>query len=186
VKPAATILFALLALQVTPVGAEIYRYVDANGNERFTADLHEVPVDQRGDASGDAASRGTLNGGFSHESPSAPNAPSPNARPQAPASQAPSGERVAGRDEAAWRRDRATLVTRIESLETHIATCEKVEAPKPQMPDARRRDWRQDERRMDIVQGCQHAKSDLGAAELALANFDEHARTQGVPPGWLR
>lgn len=178
-------LVAVLALQGTPSDAEIYRYVDANGTERFTADLHEVPADQRRDAMGDATGRGTLNGGFSHASPSAESPPSPRPR-TAPASQAPSGELVAGRDEAAWRKDRATLVTRVESLQTQIAGCDEVEAPMPQMPDGRRRNRRQDERRLDIVQACHRAKSDLGAAELALSNFDERARTQGVPPGWLR
>jgi hypothetical protein len=81
---------------------------------------------------------------------------------------------------------RSTLVTRVESLQTQIAGCDKVEAPMPQMPDGRRRNRRQDERWLDVVQACHRAKSDLVATELALSNFDERARTQGVPPGWLR
>ena len=41
------LLTALVLFLVTPVQAEIYRYIDENGQKRWTDDLSQVPIDQR-------------------------------------------------------------------------------------------------------------------------------------------
>ena len=49
--------FALVSAAALSAGAEIYKYVDANGSVRFTSNLSEVPPSQRAAAEANAAAR---------------------------------------------------------------------------------------------------------------------------------
>lgn len=174
--------------------AEIYRWTDAEGQAHFTMDLGRVPPAYRAAAE---ASAGTAGKGANinmipsaqerrSDPPPAPAARKPSSRhDSAPTREAI--ETVGGHDEAWWRSQAASYLTRIESLETAIAACEDVRAPQRYNPDTGRRMKRRHyDQKMDAIDRCSNNESNLVATERQLANFKERARQQGVPPGWLR
>jgi hypothetical protein len=168
-------LAACLAL-ATPAGAELYRYVDAEGREHWTEDPAKVPPDQR--MSAPRPPGGTLSGGGA-PAPRPRSSPMPDfegsgALPRdVPAAPAPI-EQIDGRGEADWRAEADYYERQVEAAERALELCEE-----------------RDER-VRLLQGltdldaCAAKQSAIEGAESDLGRFEDLARRRGVPPGWLR
>lgn len=166
---------------VTPAAAEIYRWKDAGGREHFTTDPSQVPPG----AATSTAGGGNVNT-FSAPARPAPAAPGagPKASDAAAAAPAAAGELRMGRDEAWWRKQREEHVSRIEQLEKQVAACPEVpRVPNPASPHFDRRAY---DRATQEANDCSSARSSLQVSRTQLENFEETARKQDVPPGWLR
>lgn len=177
---------ALLLLGGAAAQAEIYRYTDAQGRERFTTDLQQVPASQREATKAAAAGRPVLIRG---ETP----APVPRTRPRPPASQrwtsapgAQAEERRAGHPESWWREQHGELESEIAALEAEVDRLEEMDADSLP-PSARRRASR---RRYANYRKRHYAWKaavrNLQKARDRLERFEERARRSDVPPGWLR
>jgi len=177
---------ALLLLGGAAAYAEIYRYTDAQGQERFTTDLQQVPASQREAAKAAAAGRPELIRG---ETP----VPVPRTRPQPPASRpwtsapgAQAEEQRAGHPESWWREQYGELESEISVLEAEVARLEEMGADSLP-PSARRRASR---RRYSNYRKRHYAWNaavrNLEKTRDRLERFEERARRSEVPPGWLR
>lgn len=183
------LVLTLLALQLpSGAGAEIYRWVDAQGRDHFTADLREVPRAKRAAAMAAADARPVVNRATAGSVPasqaetSAPRSPYvQTARPTS------AGERIAGMSEDEWRERAGSLATDVAHLEKRFEQLEEQGADHMPLSSGRRnishrryanyksryREWERVGRKLD-------------AAKASLERFEERARRSGVPPGWLR
>lgn len=95
---------------------------------------------------------------------------------------------IGERDEAWWRAATASREQALEARVAEAAECEAREAP-PAYGDVdgyvtrRRGDGRL---RYVEVKRCDEERAALEAARAELERFEDEARRQGVPPGWLR
>jgi hypothetical protein len=157
-------------------GAEIYRWTDASGRERFSMHLSDVPESQREAALEAAGAAGQSLSGY--ESKPRPTAPTPDGVggfSSLPASHAvPAEPRIGGRTEVMWRRDAHEHIDAISRAEERLAACEAADSRK----------------RMDsgltALDACAAQEAAIDRAEESMVRFEDLARSKGVPPGWLR
>ena len=180
--------FLFLAALGLPAGAgaEIYRWLDAQGHEHFTTDLEQIPRSQRAAAEAAASSRPSVNRADAAPTPPARRA-APKRRPYSRSAPADASELIAGWGEEEWREKAGALATEIEILEKRLAQLEEQGAD--HMPlSARRRSI--SHRRYSEYRAryrvWEKTGKDLERAEARLERFEERARRSGVPPGWLR
>jgi uncharacterized protein DUF4124 len=163
-------------------GAEIYRWTDASGHERFSTEIRDVPAAQRPEAA-----RREMSGRHrvTTVDPAVPQAPAPPpaettpAGVGAPATQAPTSGAAAigGDDEAGWRAHAAKLRADIERLEGAAEHCQEY-APQRWKPGSGQQGSETAE--------CRRKAGDLQFARSQLDELLENARRLGVPPGWVR
>jgi hypothetical protein len=170
---------ALLVAATRPAGAEIYRYVDANGHEQFTTHLEDVPLAQR-EASA-ARAGGTLSIATGASPKPQPRASEPASQPElaapsVPAAAAPGSAvpTAGGYDETWWRSTAQSHADRVERMQASVEACER--------NDARRRETSG----LTPLDVCDAARAQLEHAEDALDQFEEQARRAEVPASWLR
>ncbi|MEM7412070.1 MAG: DUF4124 domain-containing protein [Myxococcota bacterium] len=177
----AAVVLCLLGL---PASAEIYRWVDDQGNVHFTSRLHEVPPDQRGVAERPLGSgQGSLQRFEGSSPPPAAASPAPatkrpgrrGARPE------PEEERVNGLTEAQWRERAEGYRAAIARLEPQVEACKKDRFRWKSGAGRRARDEEVRE-----AQACSRARSNLSMNQTWLENWVESGRRAGVPPGWFR
>ncbi len=178
-RPGAWVALAL-ALLAGPAGAEIYRWVDAQGREHFTTRLEDVPPADRERARAEAAGRRSIQ----RAQPRSGAAPRPRPARKPWQVEEPEPE---GRDETWWRDEHASRLDRVRELEARIAELEELGVTQPPAPrhvsNASSRRWHRYRSRW---RERQRAESDLRSARGSLDRFEERARRAGVPPGWLR
>lgn len=82
--------------------------------------------------------------------------------------------RIGGHDEVWWRNKSADYRDSVEQAEQRVVECEK----------------RDEQKRMDSgltpLDACEAKVSAVEKAEDQLSDFEDLARSKGVPPGWLR
>ena len=168
-------LACLLALAAV-ASAEIYRWTDANGVTHYTTDINQVPAAQRAAAS---APRG---GGSLQRVESKPRPPAPAATASVPASPAAAdAERIAGKDEGAWRTEAEQLRRRVALYEPIVDRC-KGDSLRISAHSSREQIREESEE----AAACDRSRSELELAARTLADFEERAHRAGVPPGWIR
>jgi len=98
----------------------------------------------------------------------------------------PATSQIAERGEAAWRDAALARQRALESAEATLASCEAREAPAPYRDIAgyvargrRGPYWVE-------IKSCDEARIDVQDARRELTDFEEQARRQNVPPGWMR
>jgi len=171
---------ALFFAAAGPVAAQIYHWTDAEGHEHFSSDPARMP---RGAQKGPAARAGTLNGASgTGQRPTVPAAPGPASGSAA----APSGDLAGGHDEAWWRDERGRQVQAIDELDAKVTACKSGEAPPPEDPTTGQVEHNDAKRRAARNEACKEASAALETKRRDLESFEERARQQGVPPGWLR
>jgi hypothetical protein len=190
---------AVVALLAASASAEIYRWRDAAGVEHFNTDLDAVPPQHRAAARA-AASEGQGGGGSysagggEGEAASATPTPAPVPAPEAelaPTSRVPgfgapasaakdAAETIGGGDEEWWRARSRDFLDRIADLERRAEACEDME------PLSRRAQQGHHAHEIAALNDCAIAQSQLDATRMSHEKFEESARRQGVPPGWLR
>lgn len=176
----------LLALAL-PAGAEIYRWVDDQGREHFTADLGQIPVSKREAAKAAAGSRPTVNRSEARSAPARRRNPSPAVTRARATLGAEAGERIAGQSEEQWREEAGSLATEIEILENRVEQMEERGDDNMPFSSARRNiSHRRYSKYRSRYREWERASKDLERARAKLERFEERARRSGVPPGWLR
>jgi hypothetical protein len=204
---AAIVFSAAVSLSSTS-SAEIYRYVDSEGELNVVSDLSMIPVQYRDAAIAEEKSRsgGSLNiveglDDAELDAPAAPSAQGQSAFPGAATTSTPS--QIAGHDQLWWQngaRDRQKKVADLEGqLETAKADEDDWSNQIYRRPGGR--GSHAGKRHGEHHTGAALALSDdddtyeptaeeleamLNEAEQDLGNFHEQARQAGVPPGWLR
>lgn len=180
-------LFALAL--AAPAGAEIYRWVDAEGREHFTTNRSQVPAAHRNQVTKieggnlNRASSGSVGSGFGAGSGAAAAQPrGDDGLGSPPARAAEAEEQYLGKDEEQWRREVASLRRRVEMLEHVAERCESSEGVRLS-PASDARAYRQE---ADEAEQCQRTRQDLDLHRGMLSSLEESARRAGVPPGWLR
>lgn len=175
---------------------EMYRWVDAQGNVHLSETPPEgaqaevwkpkpletaPPIPTRERASAPVKPRASGRTPSAAESSGSPRAPSP-----ASASSGASDEpRVAGRTEAEWRRDALEKQERVSTIESKIQEAEE-------MPEFSSTTFGRGSGGSYAVGGSSKSgiliglRHDLQRAQADLERFEDYARTQGVPAGWLR
>jgi hypothetical protein len=175
---ALAVLMSLLGLG-SPAAAEIYRYTDASGRERFTTDLGEVPPAQR-----DAARRspeeprsGSL---VRHRAPSSPGY---DTDPRRDGPEATGDEDTAAPDETDVRTEHAALLETIATLEQRVAGCEEAPPPVDRYDLVTGEGPTREQRELAAARAvaCRAAAEDLAANRAALARLEERAQERGVP-----
>jgi hypothetical protein len=189
---------ALLVALVPCAGAadEMYRWVDAQGNVHLSETPPEgaaaevwkpkpletaPPIPTRERASAPAKARpsgrtpGAAQGSGSLRAPS----------PASASSRGSDEPTVAGRTEAEWRRDALEKQERVSTIESKIQEAEE-------MPEFSSSTFKKGSGGSQIVGGSSKQgiliglRHDLQRAQSDLERFEDYARTQGVPAGWLR
>ncbi len=175
-----TCLSLLLALVPSLASAEaLYRWVDAQGNVHL------------GETAPPGAAAEVWKPKPLESAPAfpLPQGAAPRAKPRAAARTpsaraAPEQATVGGRTEAQWRREALEKEARISSIESRIAETEA-------MPDS----WsshstgggvRVVHRDSDKERILSRLRRDLERAQADAEQFEDYARSLGVPPGWLR
>ena len=195
----AAVLFCAASI---PAGAQIYHWTDEAGHEHFTSDPAQVPLGAlHPKKAGAPSGEGTLNGGGTGASRRSPAAGPASAGPAGDAASgaaaaAPGGELAGGHDEAWWREERARQVREIDALDAKVSSCKTAEAPADDKSGGAPRDenvapdaaaeQRGRDRKASAREACNEATGALETKKRELENFEESARQQGVPPGWLR
>jgi hypothetical protein len=183
--PVLSLLAALLALAL-PAGAEIYRWVDAQGREHFTTNKSQVPAAYRNQVT--TTEGGNLNRASSS---SAGRSGAEAAQPggderfgDAPPAHAAEGgeEQYLGKGEDEWRREVESLRRRVELLEQGAERCGGSEGVRLS-PASDRRAYQEEAAE---AEQCQRTRQDLDFQRGMLESLEERARRAGVPPGWLR
>jgi hypothetical protein len=196
---------ALIGAASVPAGAEIYHWTDAAGHEHFTSDPAQAPLGALHPARG--AREGTLNGGSAGALPRSATPPPASAGPAGSAAgsagaaagtgaAAPSGDTAGGHDEAWWHEERGRQLREVEALDAKVASCKNAEAPADDKSAEAPRgenaatdapaEQRGRDRRASAREACNEATVSLETKKREFENFEENARQQGVPPGWLR
>jgi len=183
----AAVLILVLATLPVPAAGEIYRWVDASGNVHFTADLTQVPPDQRpGAAHVSPAGRGSVQRVIERQTPAEPNdQPPANASSAGGSARAPAAaaqeERFGGRSEAEWRALARKYRDAIERLEPRAQACESDSFR--WTPGAGRAAYREEAAE---AEACSRVRNDLDTNRRGLEKLEESAHRAGAPPGWLR
>jgi hypothetical protein len=174
---AASVVLALLlgpaALPCTASADEMYRWIDAQGNLH----LSETPPPGQAAEPWEPAEKSAIQQTLPTPAPP---------REQRTARQAPAAqeapEKVAGQTEDEWRQRALEHQQRIEQLEHQI---EQVEAGPDFHSTHFSRNGYADSgtSKQAVLMGL---RAELERAQSHLESFEEHARTAGVPPGWLR
>lgn len=126
-----------------------------------------------------AASAGTLN-----VHPSIPH--ETRAEPSATPLPEHASLEIGGRSESEWRDASLAMQRALESAETTLSSCETREAPAPYrdiegyLARGRRGPYWVE------VKSCDDARIDVQDARREIADFEELARRQSVPPSWMR
>jgi hypothetical protein len=182
----ASVVLMLCWLCGAPAAAEIYRWTDSAGRERFSNRIDDVPAAQREEALRRAASSRSRVSTVESAKPQAGAVPSPAtpARLTVPAARdaASGAEKIGGDDEAGWRARASKLRGEIERLEGAAEQCAE-SAPVRWNRGAGRRAYEEEARE---AAGCQRTSGDLQGARIQLDKLVENARKLGVPPGWVR
>ena len=177
---------ALLLAAAAPAAAQIYHWTDADGHEHFSSDPAGMP---RGAQKSARPGPGTLN---SAPAPKATAPAAPAASTDRGAGAAPAGDLAGGHDEAWWRAERARQIQEIDALGAKVAGCKSGEPPRDEaagLPDEAaglRTERHGAKLRAAAAEECTAATAELESKRRGLESFDESARQQGVPPGWLR
>jgi hypothetical protein len=198
-----------------PAAAELYRYVDAEGELNIVSDLEMVPGQYRASALADVEERdgGSLN---IVEAPSTlppVSAAAPDMEADIPAPAAtPSSDtsEIAGHDEFWWQSQANTKRSTIVDLKSqHEAAVEEEENWSEQLyrspgggpggktvagPGGSRRAGNRNSRGALLLSAAddteevsvEDLEQQLEEAESDLERLHEQARSAGVPPGWLR
>jgi hypothetical protein len=187
----------IVALAPALAGAdEMYRWVDAQGNVHLSETPPEganaevwkpkpletaPPIPTRERASAPAKPRASGRTPGAAKGSGSLRAPSP-----ASASSGDSDEpRVAGRTEAEWRRDALEKQEQVSTVESKIQAAEE-------MPEFSSSTFKKGSGGTQIVSGTSKQgiliglRHELQRAQSDLERFEDYARTQGVPAGWLR
>jgi len=190
----AVIALAWIQLSVSTASAEIYRWTDAQGGQHFSMDLNSVPPQYRAAAEASAGSVGkgaNINvipqperSSTKRQAGPASAGPAPNRRPT---SNAQNTDTVGGHDESWWRSRVERYASEITALEEQIDACKDLKAPKKYDHNTGRRMKRRHyDNKIDAMDRCSSKQSTLDVKKRQLANLQERARKQGVPPGWTR
>lgn len=197
-----------LGLIASDAAAELYRYVDEAGKPHAVSELHMVPGEYRDAAIADLEKRKAENHGSLNLSQDASKSPSESATPAAPRAVAPAASTAAGSNEIGgheefWWRSQAELRRK------------KLAGLQSQLEAARADDenWSNQIYRSGGKRGGKPGRGpgrDRGRAALLSAaddtdeptieeleeavrqaeqdqdDFEDNARSTGVPPGWLR
>ncbi len=175
---AALALPLLLVLLAAPAAGQIYRWVDKEGNVHFG----EAPPPGARAKLWEGGPRERLT--IVPKRPEAPAAARPALQQRAPAARDSSederAEKIAGKYEWQWREKSRQYQGRIDSIEAKLERERSRSASSwtSSMSAAR---W---EARQQIR--IEELERDLAQAEEALDAFEEYAREQGAPPGWVR
>jgi hypothetical protein len=103
------------------------------------------------------------------------------------AARAEDGDMIAGRTQAQWRDEMASLEREVERAEQAVEACEAREAPAAYdgIDAVIERDRHGRLRGVELLR-CDDERLDLAALRAAIEDFEDGARRSGVPPGWLR
>jgi len=190
--------------------AEIYRYVDADGEMNVVNDIERVPAEYREAALADAAERsgGSMNvvSGSEGGMPAGAAAPAPDA-PDASGATAQSIT-IGGHDELWWKQESRKRADHISALEVDLLAASGDEVNLSEQlysqpghdggpgPDkAPGNDRGNDRGKAAVLSAANDDEADLtvdqirGLLEQANSDYEQFqadARHAGVPPGWLR
>lgn len=163
----------------SPAAADVYRWVDDQGGEHFTMDLHRVPAKHRGEA----RRRKILDEAQAEPSPPPINTMTPADDARTRRALRPSYSRRAHRAPAAsssgcasWQRDKAA------KLERKIALYEQ----KVDLYEEKERRLVRLEDRIQAENAAERYEIYLEQAEEEYESFLSDMRQRGVPPGCLR
>ena len=96
-------------------------------------------------------------------------------------------ETLGGRDESWWRAAQQSRQNAVQSLEQSVSSCEKTEAPAGAgVVEGYGVGRVQGRPALVPLKRCDEERTRLDAARAELERFEDLARRQGVPPGWLR
>jgi hypothetical protein len=197
---------ASLSFSASVASAELYRYVDGDGQMYFVDDFNLVPERYRDEALGDSGDRDET-GGLVKAGQTPTAWESPSAQSSAPAAAAPtpeSGSRTKGQhDETWWRLQAEKKKQKLSSLQKQLADLTEEEESESLIYSSPGRRGHaaggRDRGRGRPSTGALLAASDdrdyvtveeleaaVQTADSDLEHLHERARRAGVPPGWLR
>jgi hypothetical protein len=184
--PVLSLLAAILASPL-PSGAEIYRWVDAQGREHFTTNKSQVPAAYRNQVTttegGNLSRASSSSAGRSGAEAEQPGGDERfGGAPPAIAAEQETEEQYLGKGEEEWRREVESLRRRVEMLEPIAERCEGSEDVRISPAS----DSRAYEEEASEAEQCQRTRQDLDLHRGMLDSLEERARRAGVPPGWLR
>ena len=190
------------------VSAEIYRYMDEQGQMHAVADLDSVPAQYRQAALEDAQARsgGSLNiVGDANEDPPAAQVPAPGPAKSPGAPGSPAASEIGGHDQSWWRSQARDREDKLRELKAELELAREDEAEYsdqiyrrpgtagPGKPGPGPRRHRGQGRAAVLsaaddtyVPSIEQLEQGVAEAESALEIFHDEARHLGVPPGWLR
>jgi hypothetical protein len=192
----AVALIAVACFAALDASSEIYRYTDAEGKRHVVSDLGMIPAEYREAAVADAKGRsgGSVNlidTGSPAKAPAAPAAAAATPAPTGTPSQNEGWWRSQSREKHLAVEDARTALEAVEQAEEDDITSDTLEPVRVAgsgghhgRPGPRHDRYYGDDD--DEGPSVDDLQGGLARAERDLRDFEEQARTGGVPAGWLR